>query len=106
MMLCTWATQLDDLYGSPTLDEVEAFSREFYKGLEAALGAEGAGKLSIEISSPVCSQFFPENKVFPGVSGAQLSLNSGRFFLQCASMGWLLDARGTLTEYRRVLMSV
>ncbi|CAL8463893.1 g3428 [Coccomyxa elongata] len=44
--------KLDDLYGSPTLDEVEAFSREFYKGLEAALGAEGAGKLSIEISSP------------------------------------------------------
>lgn len=55
MTLCACATQLDDLYGSPTLDEVEAFSREFYKELEAVLGAEGAGKLSIEISSPVCS---------------------------------------------------
>lgn len=45
--------QMDDLYGSPSLDDVAAVSREFYKGLEAAIGEEAAGKLSVEVSSPV-----------------------------------------------------
>lgn len=46
---------MDDLYGSPTLEDVEAFSRQFYKGLEEAVGEETAWKLSVEVSSPVRS---------------------------------------------------
>jgi ribosome maturation factor RimP len=45
--------QVDDLYGSPTLDDVEQFSRQFYKGLEEAVGEETAWKLTVEVSSPV-----------------------------------------------------
>lgn len=45
--------QLDDRYGSPMLDELETFSRQFYTQLEAALGEEAAGVLTVEISSPV-----------------------------------------------------
>lgn len=44
---------MDDLYGSPTLDEVALFSRMFAEALEARLGEEVADKLSVEVSSPV-----------------------------------------------------
>ena len=45
--------QLKDKYGSPSLDEISIFSREFYRALEAELGEQAAGKLSVEVSSPV-----------------------------------------------------
>ena len=35
------------------MEDVTAFSRIFYAGLEADLGDEAAGKLQIEVSSPV-----------------------------------------------------
>ena len=45
--------QLEDQYGSPTLDEVSIFSRNFYSTLEAKVGEKAAGELSVEVSSPV-----------------------------------------------------
>ena len=45
--------QLKDKYGSPSLDEVSSFSREFYRSLEAKIGEQAAGELSVEVSSPV-----------------------------------------------------
>ena len=45
--------QLEDQYGSPSLDEVSTFSRNFYRALEADLGEKAAGELSVEVSSPV-----------------------------------------------------
>ena len=45
--------QVEDQYGSPSLDEVSIFSREFYSSLEAKVGEQAAGKLSVEVSSPV-----------------------------------------------------
>ena len=45
--------QLEDMYGSPSMDDITDFSREFYAELEAELGEEAAGKLQIEVSSPV-----------------------------------------------------
>jgi ribosome maturation factor RimP len=47
--------QLDDKYGSPSLDEVSKFSQEFSRALDAKIGEEAAGKLSVEVSSPVSS---------------------------------------------------
>jgi hypothetical protein len=32
---------------------VETFSREFYRTLEAAIGEEAAGRIRVEVSSPV-----------------------------------------------------
>ena len=40
-----------DRYGSPSLDDVSAFSRRFAAGLAAALGEEAAGELEVEASS-------------------------------------------------------
>lgn len=42
-----------DLYGSPSLDDVEVFTRQLTSELEAALGAEAAGEIELEVSSPV-----------------------------------------------------
>ncbi|CAK0786450.1 hypothetical protein CVIRNUC_009663 [Coccomyxa viridis] len=44
--------KLEDQYGSPTLDEVSIFSRNFYSALEAKVGEKAAGELSVEVSSP------------------------------------------------------
>ncbi|EIE18889.1 hypothetical protein COCSUDRAFT_45036 [Coccomyxa subellipsoidea C-169] len=44
--------KMDDLYGSPTLDDVALFSSKFSQALDARLGEEAAGKLSVEVSSP------------------------------------------------------
>ncbi|CAL5222919.1 g5352 [Coccomyxa viridis] len=44
--------KLKDKYGSPSLDEVSLFSREFYNALEAKIGEQAAGELSVEVSSP------------------------------------------------------
>ena len=41
------------MYGSPTLDQVEAFAKGFYSALEAEVGEEEAGRISVEVSSPV-----------------------------------------------------
>ena len=35
------------------MDEVEIFARAFYRELEAALGEEEAGAITVEVSSPV-----------------------------------------------------
>lgn len=35
------------------LEEIEAFSRELYAELESNLGAEEAGVITLEVSSPV-----------------------------------------------------
>ena len=45
--------QLEDRFGSPMLEEIEAFSRSFQVALEAELGEEAAGAISLEVSSPV-----------------------------------------------------
>ena len=45
--------QLEDRYGSPSLDEISIFSRNFYHALEAKVGEKAAGELSVEVSSPV-----------------------------------------------------
>jgi hypothetical protein len=42
-----------DRYGSPSLEEIGDFSRSFNAALEEALGAEAAGEIEVEVSSPV-----------------------------------------------------
>lgn len=44
--------KLTNQYGSPSLDEVGAFSRALYAELESALGEEVAGDIEVEVSSP------------------------------------------------------
>eukprot|EP00195_Chlamydomonas_chlamydogama_P009484 CAMPEP_0202893122 /NCGR_PEP_ID=MMETSP1392-20130828/2755_1 /ASSEMBLY_ACC=CAM_ASM_000868 /TAXON_ID=225041 /ORGANISM="Chlamydomonas chlamydogama, Strain SAG 11-48b" /LENGTH=336 /DNA_ID=CAMNT_0049577329 /DNA_START=27 /DNA_END=1038 /DNA_ORIENTATION=- len=44
--------KLDDMYGSPSIDDIEKFSRMLNLELEASLGAERAGEISFEVSSP------------------------------------------------------
>ncbi|GFH27419.1 uncharacterized protein HaLaN_25738 [Haematococcus lacustris] len=44
--------RLDDLYGSPSIDDIEKFSRMLGAALEAALGPELAGDITREVSSP------------------------------------------------------
>lgn len=56
--------QLSDRYGSPMLEEIEAFSRSLYNELEAVMGEEAAGAIALEASSPVSlacteTQFLP-----------------------------------------------
>lgn len=45
--------QLEDKYGSPSLDDVTLFARAFYRELEDTLGEEEAGTITVEVSSPV-----------------------------------------------------
>lgn len=47
--------QLQDKYGSPSMDEVADFARSFYRELEAVLGEEEAGAITVEVSSAVRS---------------------------------------------------
>lgn len=77
--------KLTDPYGSPSLDEIGAFSRDFNERLESLLGEEAVGDIEIEISSPgatravklphelsrfsslpmvVCSKDSPEPRIF------------------------------------------
>lgn len=44
--------KLSDTYGSPTLDEIGAFSRDFNERFEALIGEEEAGGIEVEVSSP------------------------------------------------------
>ncbi len=44
--------KLSDRYGSPTLDEIGAFSRDFNERFEAMVGEEEAGSIEVEVSSP------------------------------------------------------
>lgn len=44
--------KLSDPRGSPSLDDIEDFSRRFYKALEERLGEEVAGRMEVEVSSP------------------------------------------------------
>eukprot|EP00878_Enallax_costatus_P005337 GHUV01005605.1.p1 GENE.GHUV01005605.1~~GHUV01005605.1.p1 ORF type:complete len:318 (+),score=71.92 GHUV01005605.1:423-1376(+) len=44
--------RLDDVYGSPDLEDIQRFSRALQQGLEADLGSELAGEISFEVSSP------------------------------------------------------
>lgn len=44
--------KLSDTYGSPTLDEIGAFSRDFNERFEAMVGEEEAGSIEVEVSSP------------------------------------------------------
>lgn len=55
---CMDSKQVDDKYGSPTIDEITEFSREFQSQLEEELGEEEAGHISVEVSSPV--RFYPQ----------------------------------------------
>lgn len=45
-----------DQYGSPSLDDVAAFSRQFNEAYEAAVGETAAGEIEVEVSSPVRAQ--------------------------------------------------
>jgi hypothetical protein len=47
-------SQLEDVYGSPSLDDIEGFSRAFGAEFEAALGGQ-AGEIECMVSSPVRS---------------------------------------------------
>eukprot|EP00884_Botryococcus_braunii_P017228 jgi/Botrbrau1/4189/Bobra.0192s0048.1 len=44
--------KLEDPYGSPSLDDVVAFSRDFNQELALALGEDKAGDIEVEVSSP------------------------------------------------------
>jgi ribosome maturation factor RimP len=44
--------RLDDVYGSPSIDDIEVFSRQFLAGLEVQMGPEASGEVSLEVSSP------------------------------------------------------
>lgn len=44
--------RLDDVYGSPSIDDIEVFSRQFLAGLEVQLGPEASAEISLEVSSP------------------------------------------------------
>lgn len=44
--------RLDDVYGSPDVDDIERFSRALMQGLEAELGTEVADDIALEVSSP------------------------------------------------------
>ena len=44
--------KLNDQFGSPTLDEMEEFAREFNAKFEVAVGEEEAGSVELEVSSP------------------------------------------------------
>ena len=44
--------KLTDQFGSPSLDEIGAFSREFNELFEATIGEDAAGDIEIEVSSP------------------------------------------------------
>lgn len=44
--------KLTDQYGSPSLDDVAAFSRQFNAAYEAAVGEAAAGEIEVEVSSP------------------------------------------------------
>ncbi|KAG2497798.1 hypothetical protein HYH03_004069 [Edaphochlamys debaryana] len=44
--------KLDDVYGSPSIDDIERFQRGMFAVLERELGAEEAGDISFEVSSP------------------------------------------------------
>ncbi|GFR49903.1 hypothetical protein Agub_g12009 [Astrephomene gubernaculifera] len=44
--------KLTDLYGSPSIDDIERFQRGLMAALERDLGAEAAGDISFEVSSP------------------------------------------------------
>ncbi|KAG2443170.1 hypothetical protein HYH02_009579 [Chlamydomonas schloesseri] len=44
--------KMDDLYGSPSIDDIEAFQRGLFAVLDRELGVEAAGEISFEVSSP------------------------------------------------------
>mmetsp|Transcript_19424 Transcript_19424/g.50414 ORF Transcript_19424/g.50414 Transcript_19424/m.50414 type:complete len:350 (+) Transcript_19424:1687-2736(+) len=44
--------RLTDTYGSPSIEDIEKFSRMLYKELIAMLGEEAASEISLEVSSP------------------------------------------------------
>jgi ribosome maturation factor RimP len=44
--------RLDDDYGSPSLDDIEKFSRALGAAFEAAVGEEAAGEVALEVSTP------------------------------------------------------
>ncbi|EFJ52593.1 hypothetical protein VOLCADRAFT_116086 [Volvox carteri f. nagariensis] len=44
--------KLDDLYGSPSIDDIERFQRGLLAALEREMGPEAAGEISFEVSSP------------------------------------------------------
>ncbi|KAL4450678.1 hypothetical protein ABPG77_001034 [Micractinium sp. CCAP 211/92] len=44
--------KLTDQYGSPSLDDVATFSRQFNEAYEAAVGETAAGEIEVEVSSP------------------------------------------------------
>ena len=45
--------QLEDEYGSPSLEDITNLSRALSSGLEEELGEEEAGTIEVEVSSPV-----------------------------------------------------
>eukprot|EP00199_Chlamydomonas_sp_CCMP681_P005582 CAMPEP_0119110148 /NCGR_PEP_ID=MMETSP1180-20130426/27233_1 /TAXON_ID=3052 ORGANISM="Chlamydomonas cf sp, Strain CCMP681" /NCGR_SAMPLE_ID=MMETSP1180 /ASSEMBLY_ACC=CAM_ASM_000741 /LENGTH=261 /DNA_ID=CAMNT_0007096313 /DNA_START=244 /DNA_END=1029 /DNA_ORIENTATION=- len=44
--------RMDDPYGSPTIDDIEKFCRMLFVELDAELGEEAGGNISLEVSSP------------------------------------------------------
>ncbi|GIL81705.1 hypothetical protein Vretimale_1345 [Volvox reticuliferus] len=44
--------KLDDLYGSPSIDDIERFQRSLFAVLDREMGPEAAGEISFEVSSP------------------------------------------------------
>ena len=56
--------QMEDEYGSPSLEDITSFSRAMSSGLDEALGEEEAGTIEVEVSSPV-SPLGPSNMIAP-----------------------------------------
>ena len=82
--------QLDDKYGSPSLDEVAKFSQEFSRALDAKIGEEAAGKLSVEVSSPVSSPLdFHSSAFFYAAEKAIEWARQPTFCRSVQSEGWL-----------------
>ncbi|GLC56138.1 hypothetical protein PLESTB_001072800 [Pleodorina starrii] len=44
--------KLDDMYGSPSIDDIERFQRGLFAALDREMGPEAAGEISFEVSSP------------------------------------------------------
>ncbi|KXZ49372.1 hypothetical protein GPECTOR_21g598 [Gonium pectorale] len=44
--------KMSDVYGSPSIDDIEKFQRALFAALDRELGPEAAGEISFEVSSP------------------------------------------------------
>ncbi|MCJ1427330.1 hypothetical protein MMC29_005233 [Sticta canariensis] len=60
---CSILVQLDDPYGSPSLEDIEAFQHALLQKLEEIMGSDKAGHLQLEVSTPGAERLvrFPQD---------------------------------------------